>query len=231
MRKESILSVLAMVVLSAVAVSAQTVDDVINRAIAATGGGANLQSVKTMSMTMEGTMQGSMSITMVMHTQNPDKFRMEMQMMGREMVIASDGSDTWMQMMGRTMSVPGNQQGSNNLLGQNAGNQGLLMLKQMNAKYVGRENFRGAPADVLSVVGENGQEMKWYFSVDTGLPAGIVMDSQGKMITMTLSDYRDVAGLKFAHSMETLMGDTPVMTLTVKEIKINPPLDASMFSR
>lgn len=126
MRKKSILSAIALVVLNAVAVSAQSVDEVVNKYIATVSGGSGFENINSMKMVMTGELgsMGNMSNMMkgqemqyTMYTLKPDKFRMEMKVGPINMVIGNNCSDSWMSMMGRTMDLPGqNGEGFKNMM-------------------------------------------------------------------------------------------------------------------
>jgi outer membrane lipoprotein-sorting protein len=231
MKRFNLLFVLALVVLGVQIAAAQSLEAVVERAINAYGGQAKLETVNTMTMKMSGKMQGAMDMEMTMFTAKPDKFRMEMRFMGQNMIIGSTGSDTWMQMMGRVMDVPGAQGESNKMMSRSFGGDMLLSLKEQGAVYSGSGDFLGEACEIISVVDESKNKTDMHFSKNSGLMVGIKAKAEGSEVMIKIGDYRDVQGFKIPHSMETLMGGSPMMTMNVSDVKINTPLEDTLFSR
>jgi hypothetical protein len=65
---------------------------------------------------------------------------------------------------------------------------------------VGEEEFDGRRCAVLRLVMKSGEERTSYYDLETGLPAGAKITratAQGEqVITVVVSDYRDVGGVK-----------------------------------
>jgi outer membrane lipoprotein-sorting protein len=212
-------------------VSAQTLEDVITRAANAMGGMQKLENINTMTMKMRGTMRGAMEMQMTMYTMKPGMYRMEMDMMGQHMVTVSDGTDAWMEMMGRTMDIPAGQGGGNNMMGQSFG-EAILKLKEQGATYAGREDFNGVQCDVIEFTPEGQSETsRMYFDANSGLMAGIRSSAGGQNVEVRINAYSDVDGFKFPAKMETFMGSESMMEMEIYDVQINPALEASMFQR
>lgn len=231
MKRVKLLIVLTLLVIGAQVAAAQSLEAVVDRAMAAYGGQAALESMNSMSMKMTGKMQGAMDMEMTMYTMKPDKFRMEMRFMGQNMIMGSTGGDTWMQMMGRVMDVPGAQGESNKMMSRSFGGDMLLQLKEMGATYGGAGDFLGEACDIIFVVDENKNKSNLYFSKNSGLMVGVKADAEGSEVLVKIGDYRKVQGALIPHTMETLMGGSPLMTLNVTDVKINPALEETLFTR
>lgn len=223
--------VVALLLVAATLVSAQSVQDIAMKAMNAMGGKAKLESIQSMAMTMSGTMQGSMSMSMDMTVVKPDKFHMNMNMMGQNMIMVSNGEDMWMEMMGQTMDVPAGQGASQSQMTNGFGDM-VLQLEQMNAQYIGDENFAGKNCHAVTYEDpESGQPGTMYFDTATGLMAGMKTSAQGTEVEMHISSYQDVDGLKMPSKMVVMMGGSEMMDMEISNVQINPTVDMSLFER
>src|SRR4249920_1111168 len=74
--------------------AAQTVDDIVEKNIAAKGGLAKMKSVQTLKQTSHMSMQG-MEATLTVLAKRPNLVRQEVQLRGQTMVLAFDGVSAW----------------------------------------------------------------------------------------------------------------------------------------
>lgn len=232
MKKSRVALALAMVLALAAFASAQTAESVIQRAIDAMGGQAAMDSINSMSLSMSGTMMETMSITMNMHIVKPEKIRIDMSMMGMEIIQATDGTDYWMSQGGQVSDMPAMQkeQFSSNKDMFTGG--GLANLEAMGVatEYVGRETANGIEADVVKLTYENGMSGDMYFSTADGLPFMMKMSTQVGEMTMNITDYQQFGNVKMATKMEMETPQGP-MVFTIDDVQINPALDDSLFTR
>lgn len=229
--KHARIALVVIFILSITVVSfAQSVDSVINRAVEAMGGAAKLDAINSMKMVISGSAMG-MDMNMTMYKKG-NKSRQEVNTMGMDMIMATDGEDYWMSMSGEVMDMMDQQKqqlesGVDNFTGS-----GLKdFLKKAGAEYVGKEAIDSGEAHAISFsLGDQGSG-KMYFNVASGLPVMVKMTTPMGEIDMMLTDYKEVGGIKFAHKFEGLMGGAPMMTLTVTDIQINPAVDDALFKR
>lgn len=110
-----------------------------------------------------------------------------------------------------------------------------LMWKQLypKAELAGVVEFAGAPAYKVVLTSPEGDVQTRYFAKDTLLPSGVQMtiDSQmGKVpVEMTISDWRDVNGIKYAHKLQRKEGPQTV-EIVLEKIEHDPPLDPATFA-
>lgn len=231
MKKIAILSLIVLAM--AIPAYAQTVEDVMNRAMNAMGGKGKLESLDTMTLTMKGSMMGS-EMNMNMYRKAPDMMRIDMVVMGMSIIQATDGTDYWQSQMGTVMDMDDNskKQFKQSFAQMTGGN--LQMMQEMGAKltYGGKATMDGIAADVIDMVMEaEGMNAKMYFSAADGLPFRMDMSTPMGEVNMLIKDYRDVGGIKMAHSIEMLMGGSPMMTMNIDKVEMNQPVDLSLFKR
>jgi len=242
---KAFLVVVVVLLVSATAL-AQTADEVIDRAVAALGGREAFASVSTMIYEATGTMSMGprpMDLEMTSYIMRPNMFRVEMNMMGMDMVMGSDGTDQWMSSPAGVMDLPQQQrnQGPFNFMSPN--NEPFVDLETLRERgvvfeYIGLETTDQGPAHHLEATFPTeltGMEeelvVDWFFGADSGLPIQFQVAMPHGTMVMQMLDYRPVAGLQMPYRMEAELNSEPMMMLEVQDIRINEPLDPSIFSR
>lgn len=95
----------------------------------------------------------------------------------------------------------------------------------------GRDTYR------LKLTLPDGEVRRLWIDAQTFLEAAIEgaprrFDGKLRTVTTVFSDYRTVAGLKLAHSLETRVdGERQVNRLVIDKVTVNPTLDAQRFSK
>ena len=107
-------------------------------------------------------------------------------------------------------------------------------------EFVGREEIAGVDYEVLRLTLDDGFETLYYLNAGTGLidrdrqrrALHVDVDPTPEWIETTYQDYRPVAGVLFPHrQVERQLASGKVLsTVTVREIRINPPLDPPRFT-
>lgn len=101
------------------------------------------------------------------------------------------------------------------------------------AALAGEAQFAGRPAYKVVLTAADGDEQTRYFAKDTLLPIGVdsVARSQmGKMaVSLELSDWREVGGIKYAHRVQRKQGPQTI-DVTIDKIELDPQLDPSTFA-
>jgi len=226
------LGCLMLLVISVLA-SAQSSEAVIQRAIDSMGGKAAFDKISSMDMKISGTMMDSMQIEMQMRMEKPDKIRIDMSMMGMEIIMASDGKDYWMSQSGQVMDMPEMQKTGLSMNKNMFTGGGLLNLDEMGitTEYVGKENIDGVDAEVVKFTyTQSNTSGNWYFSSADGLPFMAKIQSPAGETEMRISVYKEYNGIKFATHIEATSPQGE-MIFNIDEIKINEPIDASLFAR
>ncbi|HSR54270.1 MAG TPA: hypothetical protein VLV83_25880 [Acidobacteriota bacterium] len=224
--------------------SAQTVDEVVAKALEAQGGLAKLESIDTTRGTGKIILQGgALSGELRIFNMRPNMIRLEMDLMGSTMVQAYDGENGWQMVpasFGGTGSAQdmGEQEERDFKMG--ADIDGLLIdykEKGHEIELVGTEDMEGTEVYHLKITHANGRVVDQYFDTETGLMLKSVSKQYNPQMGQDLemhqyfSDYKEVDGILFPHAIETkVMGQTAVQ-IAFEEFVVNPELDAGMFAK
>ncbi len=217
---------------------AQSADDLVAKNIAARGGAAKLHSVQT--MTMDGTISfgPDASSPLTVHVMRPDKIREDFNIDGRPSVRAYDGKIGWQDMPGGN----GVEELSGGALenirdeGENAIEGPLLdyAAKGNKVEYLGKDSVDGKPCFKLKTTLKGGTTIVQYLDAGSMLEIHeeIDRDVNGQRVTIIedVGDYRDVDGVRLAHSFVSGTKDDPGRTkLSIAKFTLNQPIEATVF--
>ena len=110
----------------------------------------------------------------------------------------------------------------------------LYKSKNYKLALKGAEEVEGANAYVIEVERPDGSKTTEYYDMKTSLKlrevsSSVGQDGQPAVQTTDFSNYKEVGGVKFAHTM-TISGMFPIpVKLEVSEYKVNAGIDDSMF--
>ena len=161
-------------------------------------------------------------IPMVMQTKKPDKFRMEMEVMGQKMVQAYNGEKGWV-IAPWINPKPQNLSGAELEQAKSQVNiEGDLYnyeKKGFKAEYTGTEDFNG-----------DGSVEHYFIDTDSYLILGAKANVQGMNVTQKISDYKNIDGVMIGTTIEseTPMGNTQIV---MEEVNFNKDIDDSIFER
>ncbi|MDH4258601.1 MAG: outer membrane lipoprotein-sorting protein [Candidatus Aminicenantes bacterium] len=217
---------------------AQKATDIMEKMIEAQGGRKLLGSIKdtTMVGTMEIAMAG-MSGTLAMYLKEPNKMRMDMEVMGMVITMAFDGESAWWinPQTGATEEMPADQ--AEQITRQAWGNDILLNPDKHGVTYElkEKETLEGKEYHVLEQSFPDGWKMTWYIDAQTYLPYKTV----SKQIQMGveveaesfLSDWKKVEGVMTAHTLKTYQSGEEAMTMSFTEVKYNTGIEDSLFKK
>ena len=242
------LLVLSALVLSVATVSAQ--DDkaktVIENSIKATGGAETLNKLKASEADFDGTMNVmdmNLNFSGTLVTQSPDKMAMNMAIDiggAKQNIKQIVNGDTVL------MEVSGEKQDMTDEMRKEL-MQGLFVSevtrltplltdKKFTVKMVGEEDVDGKPANVISVMSKELNEIKLYFDKKSNLLVKTQRDSvhpltQEAVVENTmLSDYKKVDGLMTPMRTVVKHGDTEFMSMTMKDVKYMEKAAPSNFA-
>lgn len=240
MKLTKIIASAFIVMTAATASFAQTADEIVAKHIEATGGAEKWKAVKGMEMKNKFSVQG-MDIESKTVIVTGKSLRMDVAVMGQEIITAVDGETGWMQqpaMMGGT-GEPEDMPGAlikETLKQTNLGGS-LLNYKEKGAavELVGKEKLDGADVFHLKMTEKNGDITNMFLSTNTyfTLKSAGKRSIQGKETEAEViySNFKQVEGLTFPFTTEvpSPMGGT--MTLETDSIKLNPTVDESIFKK
>jgi len=215
---------------------AQTVDELVDKHVAALGGADKLAGVKTLvverSLSVNGMQIPSKTMMVV-----GKSMRSETSMMGNSMIQVVDGGTGWMirpAMMGGTgdpEDMPAD------MVKQQAGQLdpfgALVNYKDKGNKVelVGKEKVDGKDAYHLKVTTKDGEAVDEYLDGSTYLLTKIKRNMNGQTGELNFSDYKAIDGIQFAQTMEIVGGQMGTLSFTTDKVQINAPVDESIFKK
>lgn len=236
MRRTSFACTLALLV--ALPAAAQTVDEIIAKNIAAKGGAAKLQAVKSIRMTGRMTVGPGIDAPIVIEVKRPKAMRVDFTVQGMVGSQAYDGTTGWNLMPFGGSTVPQKMTADEvTLAEEQADMDGPLVdykAKGHTVELLGKETVEGAPAYKLKITLKNGVVRTVYLDAEHFLEIrqegkrtiqGTEMDLES-----IIGDYKEVDGLMFPHSIDNGAKGAPQrQKIVIDKIEINPPIDDARF--
>jgi outer membrane lipoprotein-sorting protein len=214
----------------------QKATDVLEKLIEASGGRKRLSAIKdtTMIGTLDIVMTG-MSGSLTVYTKEPNKMRMDMELMGMVMTMAYDGEIAWWinPQTGATEEMPSEQ--ADEIMRQAFGNDILLNPDKHGVTYTLKEseNIEGKDYFVLVQAYPDGWSQTLYIDSKTYLPHKTVSTSTQMGVEVEaetfFSDWRKVDGMMVSFSARIMQDGEEFMTMTFSEMKYNTGLEDSLF--
>jgi hypothetical protein len=215
---------------------AQTVDEIVEKHVAAMGGMEKLNAVNTLvterSLAVQG-MEIPTKTTLVVGK----SMRSESTVMGNAMIQVVADSKGWMirpTMMGGTgepEDMPADQ------LKQQASQLdpfgGLVNYKEKGntVELVGKEKQDKKDVYHLKLTSKDGQVIDEFIDANTYLISKVKANMNGQDGEITFSDYKDYEGIKFASSMDITNPQMGVMTFITNKVTINSTVDDNIFKK
>jgi zinc protease len=210
-----------------------TAEQVIADYVKAIGGKANIEKLKDITVTSSATVQG-MPLTIIQQQKGNEKFAVQVLMnnnpLQRVVINGSKGKmEAPMQGVNKDMTA-------DELTGQKLEANLFPVLQYeklgIKTKLGGLEKVDGKNAYSVEIMLPNGQKSTHYFAKDTGLKLKEVnnlQSAQGVITqTKTFSDYKEVNGVKFPYSIETIVGPQ-VIKAEVQKVEVNKNLSDDTF--
>lgn len=215
---------------------AQTVDEIVEKHVAALGGLDKLKGVTTLvtdrSLAVQG-MEIPTKTTLVVGK----SLRSESTVMGNSMIQVIDDAKGWMirpTMMGGTgepEDMPADQIKQQESQLDPFG--GLVDYKEKGNKVelVGKEKLDKKDVYHLKLTAKDGQVIDEFLDANTYLISKVKANMNGQDGEITFSDYKDFEGVKFAGSMDITNPQMGVMTFITNKVIINSKVDESVFKK
>ena len=214
---------------------AQTVDEIVDKHVAALGGLDKIKAVTNItterSLAVNGMEIPSKTILVV-----GKSIRTESTVMGNSMVQVYEGGKGWMvmpAMMGGTgepQDMPADQ------LKQTASQLdpfgALVNYKKKGNKVelVGKEKSDKKDVYHLKVTTKDGQALDEYLDATTFLVSKVKTTANGQDIEIGFSDYKDVDGVKYPNTMD-MTSQMGALTLITGKVVVNGKVDDAIFKR
>ena len=217
---------------------AQSAKDILDKMIEAQGGRANLAKIKdsTASGTMEMASMGLSGLTF--YQKEPNKMRIDMELMGMVITEAYDGEIAWGfdPQTGSIQEMPAEQAQDIKRLA--LGNDSILHPEKygITYSYMGKETIESQDFYVLKQAFEDGFSATLYIDAKTYLvhktkskaPNEMGMEVDQEVFS---TDYRKVEGKMVAHEIRILQDGAEFITMTFTEVAINTGLEDSLFKK
>ncbi|WP_346856130.1 hypothetical protein [uncultured Draconibacterium sp.] len=230
-----ILFLTALMLIALVGVQAQTLDNVLEKHFAATGQ-EKLAAVKTFDITAKMSVMG-MEMPMTIKVKKPNKFKVEMEMMGQKTISAFDGSKGWMinPMMGAGVKdLEGAELKQAMTQADMEGELYHYAQKGHKAELMGKVNEDGKDAYEIKLTNKDTSVKTYFIDADsyliTKVKANVEAMGQSMDVETKMLEYQEVNGIKMARKIEASM-PMGSMTTIMEEIKINENIDDSVFKR
>lgn len=225
----------AIMLFAFVATQAQSLDKVLEKHYEATGH-EKMADVKTYAIKAKMSMMG-MEMPMTIKIKKPNKFRVDMEMMGQKTVSAFDGTKGWTinPMMGagvKNLEGPELKQAM-----AQADMEGELYnyaKKGHAAELLGKVDADGKQAYEIKLTGKDGTVKNYFIDANTYLVSKVTAKveamGQSMEIETKMVEYQKIKGIQMAKQIDV---ETPMGTQSIimEEILIDEKIDDSVFAR
>jgi outer membrane lipoprotein-sorting protein len=215
----------------------QTVDEILGKMIEAQGGRKALEAIKN--TTFSGSMQiipMNMTGSFIMYQQEPNKVRMDAEVMGMTFTQAYDGTTAWFTNPQTGASAEMSEKQAKDFKRQALGKDVLLNPKKLGItyKFKGKEKINDKEYLVLEQIHPDDYTVTIYVDAQTYL----MYKSRSKTLNQVeaevesesvTSDYKKVEGVMMPHSITTFLDGQEYMKITLTEITFNSDLEDSFF--
>jgi outer membrane lipoprotein-sorting protein len=233
---------LAFIIVSAIlfslSLSAQTVDEIIAKNIAAQGGVAKLKAVQSLRMTGDIESNGTQAVFTQVY-RRPMKTRLDITIQGLTLTQAYDGQNGWqvVPFTGKSDPEPMSADDLKRVQEQADFDGPLVDYKKKGntVELIGKEKIAGADTYHLKITLKSGDVRDLYLDAGTFLISKAVVKTamRGTEVELesTIGDYKEVGGMMFPFSIEQHpVGEQgPSQKITFKKIEPNAPVDDSIF--
>jgi hypothetical protein len=236
MKKNVTLALAGLLIFSAVG-QAQTAKEILDKMILAQGGRAALMGVKD--TTISGTIdmvQFGMSGGITLCLKEPDKMRMDIDIMGMVISQSFDGEKAWTvnPQAGGTQEMDAKQ--TADFRRQALGNDSVLNPEKYGITFVlkPKEKIQDKDYYVIEQAFQDGEKVTLYIDPATYLlykSRGKATDQNGAEFDSEtiMSDYRKEGGLMVAHAMSVIQGGGEFMRMAFTKIAYNSGIEDAYF--
>jgi photosystem II stability/assembly factor-like uncharacterized protein/outer membrane lipoprotein-sorting protein len=233
--------VISLLVILTTSASAETLDQILARNLAARGGADKLHAIQSLRLTGRATFGGgdfSVEAAWGLVQKRPGSIRSELTLQGLTQVSAYDGQKGWsVSPFGGRRDADEASEDDARSLAQSADLDGPLIdwrAKGHRVEYLGTEDVDGTPAHKLRVTRKDGDVQYIYIDPDSALEIRIATVHKVRgtedISETDLGGYQQVNGVWFPFLMETGgKGGPRNFRVTVERAEINVAIDDAMF--
>jgi len=230
---------MAIVSLLALPICAQTADEIVSKYVKTVGGMDKIAAVKSLRRTGKFTGGGGFEAGVVEEKKRPNQIRQEFSIQGMVGVNAYDGKTGWKiaPWQGKKDPEPLGEEEMKQIV-EDADFDGPLVnyqAKGNKVEYVGMEPVEGTDAYKLKVTLKNGDIFNYYMDTDYYVPIKIdtkrFIRGEERESETYLGDYKEVAGVYYAYSMETGQKGSPFrQKISIDKVEVNVPIADTRFA-
>jgi outer membrane lipoprotein-sorting protein len=231
----------AILFLLPVAASAQTADEIVNKAVAARGGADRLKAVQSERITGRITFAGGLEGTFVLELKRPRKMHVEISVEGQKIIRVYDGKSAgWMvNPFAENKDVQPMSVEDLRSIADESDFDGPLVdykAKGSQIELAGKEDLDGKPVYRLKLTNKNGDVRFYLFDASSFFVLkweGVrkVEDKEFPWESF-FSDFRDVQGLKYPFKIDQGSPGTEIQqNLITEKIEINAQIEDARFAK
>jgi outer membrane lipoprotein-sorting protein len=230
--KKTILSLVILFV-SAIALNAQSVEEIVAKHIAARGGVDKLSSIKSVTTenllnTQFGEFENKMFVVV------GKAMRSETKLMGNEMIQAFDGATAWVlmpsMMGGSGEPEPAPTEMTNGIASQTDPFPMLdYATKGTKLELLGTEKIKDKDAFHMKMTSKEGTLSEVWIGVENSLVVKIKASQNGQEAELFFSNHKETDGVNFPMTMETSNPMAGTITIDTKTVTLNGMIDENMF--
>ncbi|MFQ5824129.1 MAG: outer membrane lipoprotein carrier protein LolA [bacterium] len=236
MFRKTLFLIFSINVLFCIQVTAQTVEELIEKNIEARGGYEKIKAIKTIKMTGNSMFQG-MEAPFTIFAKRPNNLRMEVTIQSQNMVQAYDGETAWMifPFMGSTEPQKMPEDQADAFIEQADIDGHLVDYKEKGhtVELIGKEDMEGTDVYKLKLTLKNGNVNYIYLDAEyfIELKQKAKRKRQGSEFEVEtfFGDYKPINGLMIPHSLESKVGGQTVSQITVEKVEMDVNIDDSIF--
>lgn len=212
---------------------AQSVEEIVAKNLNAIGGVAKLREIKSVELENSIKVQG-LEMENLTTIRVGKAMRSDSKIMGNTLIQAYDGTTPWsitpilMGGNGEPQIMP--EEAAKSLINQT---DPFLLLdyvkKGTRLELSAVEKVNDKEAYHLKVFPKLGAESEIWINVEDGLMSKLKTSANGQEMEVVFSNYIEIDGIKFAMRLETSNPMAGLITVDTKTVKLNNPVDESIF--
>lgn len=224
-------------VVIAVAVQAQTVDEILNKYFENTGGIDKWKSLQSTRISGDMQMSG-FEFPGTILSKTPNLQRVDVSVQGKQIVQAYDGETAWWinPFMGGEDAQKMPTDMAEEMTKQEFESPFLNYKdKGHTVELLGKKTIEGAETYEIKLTKKNGDIEYHYFDTENFVP---IMTKRpvssgpmkGQESELYFSDYQEVDGITFPFFLESKVAGQSMQKITIKSIEVNPKVDDTVFA-